>query len=1307
MQFSFDECLLDTDRRELWRNSKPIAVEPQVFDLLAYLVQHRDRVVTKYELLEAVWGGRTVSGSALTTRINAVRRAVADSGEAQRLIRTVPRKGFRFIAEVKEQVTSLDFAAFQRAAEFSEKPSIVVLPFQNLTDDPELEHFADGLVEEIITALSRIRWLFVITGNSTLTYKNQAIDVKRVGREAGFRYALEGSVRKGSTRLRITTQLIDAATGAHLWADRFDGLLREALEVQERIASGVAGAIEAMLRAGERARSLTAGEPTLPPCGMAERRQLTIMFCDLVGSTALAARLDPEDLHLVLGAYHAALAEEVGHFGGYVAKSMGGGVLVSFGYPKAHEDDAERAVRAGLALVERVCQLDVAGEALAVGIGIATGLVVVGDLAGVGGVLEHGVVGEASNLASRLQAMAKPGAILVDQQTRRLVGGIFDYSELGLREVRRIGELEPVWQVLRPSQAESRFEALRGSALSPLVGRQEEIEILLRRWSRTKAGEGQVVTISGEPGIGKSRLTIALQQRIDPARLTRIRYFCSPHHQDSALHPIIVQLEHVAGFERNDDTETKLDKLESIFAQNSPVNADLGLIAELLSVPGGARYPRPDLTSQRKKQRIFAALLRQLDGISSRQPVLMIFEDLHWIDPTSCEFVDQLVERAGRYPVLLILTFRPEFRAPWVGQPGVTAMALGRLGRAHVTALVQCLTTDSATLPPHIIAEIVEHTDGVPLFVEEITKAVLEADPAEPGVIASVPASSLGIPATLHASLLARLDRLGPAAKQVAQAGAAIGREFSYELLVASVGELGERALNEALHRLVEAGLVFQRGTPPAATYLFKHALIQDIAYSTLLRRMRQDIHRRIAEALEAQFSSLIEAQPEIAAHHFGESLETEKAVAYWHRAGQVSVTRSAVREADTQLRRGLDLLRCLPESDERKRRELDFHITLTTALMGARGYADPEIAALLERSQQLVTETGGLRSALHFSVLYGIWVVAYVGGNANRLLDLAIEFQSLAESQAISGPCLIGHRMLGASLMVVGNYREALPHLTLAASLYQPDKHGEFAFRYGQDIGASALCYLAWALWHNGFFAQATRTADRAIRHARGFGHAHTLVYTLWHAATVSLLARDTVRVAALANEVVGISAEHGFAMWLAYGNIFEGWAAARRGEVAAGIGRMRAGIAAAAATGARLFEPLFLGLLAEGLMLDGSADEALAQLDTAVAAAARTGNAAALADLRRLRGIVLQSLGAANGDGAEPAFTQAIAEASRQGSRFYELRAATDLARLWRDQGRGAEARDLLAPIYGWFTEQFDTPALKKAKALLDELV
>src|SRR5215469_16357187 len=645
MQFSFHEYLLDTDRRELWRGTKPIAVEPQVFDLLAYLVRHRDRVVTKDDLLEAVWGGRIVSGSALITRINAARRAVGDSGEAQRLIRTLPRRGVRFIADVKEQVTSLDFAALQGAAEFSEKPSIVVLPFQNLSDNPGLQYFADGLVEEIITALSRIRWLFVIAGNSNLTYKGQAIDVKGVGRELGLRYVLEGSVRKGGDRVRITAQLRDAATVAHLWADRFDGSLHEALEVQERIASGVAGAIEATLRASERARGFTIAEPGLEPRGMAERRQLTIMFCDLVGSTALAGRLDPEDLHMVQGVYHAAVAEEVGHFGGYVTKSMGGGVLGCFGYPQAHEDDAERAVRAGLALVERVGQLDVAGEPLTIRIGIATGLVVVGDLTGVGGALEQGVVGEASDLAARLQAMAKPGAILLDQQTRRLVGGIFDYSELGLREVRRIGEPIPVWQVLRPSQVESRFEALRGSALTPLVGRQEEIEILLRRWSRVKAGDGQVVLISGEPGIGKSRLTSALGERLQTEPHIRLRYFCSPYYEDSALYPFLDQFGRASGFVPDDPPVAKLAKLEALLTITPPLDEDVALIADLLSLPASERRPLPHLSPQRKKERTLEALVRHLEGLARQQPVVMIFEDAHWIDPTSRELLDLTVER--------------------------------------------------------------------------------------------------------------------------------------------------------------------------------------------------------------------------------------------------------------------------------------------------------------------------------------------------------------------------------------------------------------------------------------------------------------------------------------------------------------------------------------------------------------------------------------------------------------------------------------------------------------------------------------
>jgi DNA-binding winged helix-turn-helix (wHTH) protein/class 3 adenylate cyclase/predicted ATPase len=1196
--FAFGDAELDSDRRELRLGGKSVPIEPQVFDLLAYLLRHRDRVVSKEELLNAVWGGRIVSDGALSTRLNAVRRALGDNGRGQRLVRTYPRKGIRFIGEVQEKAA----------------------PAPSRMPSPQLDPMP-------------------------------------------------------SPQLKMTALPHGASTAA-------------------------AAAVEVTLLAGEPANGRANSEPPAELCETLERRQLTVMVCLLV-----AAGLDPEQVHAVWRAYCVVVREEAGRFGGYVAESLGCGLLVCFGYPEAHEDDAERAVRAGLALLDHVGRLGGVAELLTIHIGIATGLVVVGDLIGADGAAAHGVLGEAPDLAARLQATAEPGAILIDEQTRRLVGGLFEYSEVRPQDVRQLGGPISVWQVLRPNQTESRFEALHGSPTTPLVGREEEIELLLRRWARAEAGDGRAVLVSGEPGIGKSRLAASLLQRIGSGPHACIRYSCSPHHQHSMFYPVVAQLERAARFESNDNPETRLDKLESLLAANSPPRDDIALIAELLSVPGDDRYPRRDLTPQRKREQLFTALLRHLDGASRRQPVLMIFEDLHWIDPTSREFIDRLVEWSGRHPLLLILTFRPEFDAPWIGQPGVTALALNRLGLADSTALVQSLTSGKRALPSQITAKIVQHADGVPLFVEEMTKAVLESG-YDPVANASTATPSPGIPATLHASLLARIDRLGLAAKQVAQIAAAIGREFSYELLFASGGALGERTLNEGLQRLVEAGLLFQQGMPPAAKYLFKHALIQDTAYSTLVRPMHQDIHRRIGEALEAQFSSLIEAQPEIAARHFGEALQTEKAIAYWHRAGEASVAKSAVREAELQLRRGLSLLRSLPESGERKRRELDFHITLISALMGARGYADPEMAVLLERSQQLLSETGSVGSPLNFSVLYGIWVVAYVGGNAKSLLDLASEFQSLSESQPNSGLRLIGHRILGSSLMVVGNYRDALPHLALAASLYSSDEHRELAFLFGQDLGATALCYLAWAQWHNGYLDQAALTTDRAIRHAREFEHAHTLVYTLWHAATVALLAQDAARVATLASEVVAISAEHGFAMWLAYGDIFAGWAAARQGEVTGGVARIRSGIVAAAATGAELFEPLFLGLLAEGLTLDGSAAEALARLDEASVTATRTGNVAAVADLWRSRGMVLQSLGAANNDRAESAFGQAIAEARRQGSRFYELRAATSLARLWRGQGLGAEARELLAPIYSWFTEGFDTRDLKGARAMLDEL-
>jgi len=1045
--------------------------------------------------------------------------------------------------------------------------------------------------------------------------------------------------------------------------------------------------------------------PSPPPAAAseAERRQLTVMFCDLVGSTPLSTRYDPEDLREIVGAYHRCVADTVGRFGGFVARYMGDGVLVYFGYPEAHEDDAERAVRAGLAVIDAVGQL-ATQEPLNARIGIATGLVVVGDLIGAGAAQERGVVGETPNLAARLQALARPSTLVVADGTRRQIGTLFEIEDLGPQPLAGFAEPQPAWRVVGESGVVSRFEALRSGA-TPLVGRDEELDLLFRRWQQAKSGEGRVVLVSGEPGIGKSRLTAALSQRIETEPHTRIRYFCSPHDQDSALYPFIGQLERAAGFARDDTATMKLDKLEARLAHGAEPG-DLSLIAETLSLSGGERFPPLDLSPQRKKERTLAALLRQLQALTRRQPVLMIFEDLHWIDPTSREVLDLTVEKITGLPVLLVATYRPEFQPPWVSQSQVTVIALNRLGRSEGATLVRRLAGNLGALPPDIVEEIVERTDGVPLFVEEMTKAVVEAGADRGHVsIAAVPPSSLAVPATLHASLLGRLDRLGPTAKNVAQVGAAIGRDFSYELLAAAV-PLAEPELREALRRLVEAGLVFQRGVPPAAEYLFKHALVQDTAYSTLLRGPRQALHRRIAEALEQRFPDLVETRPEILAHHYGEAAIADKAIAYWHLAGKLSVAKSAVREAITQLRRGLGLLDGLPETRERKQLALDIHVTLTAALMAGKGFADPEAVAALERANRLVTETGAVGTPLHFFVLYGLWVSNSTAGAIAAALEHASNFLSIAQSQPSSGPLLVGYRTLAQSLIVSGDYRAALAHFETAVSLYRPDEHRDSAFHYGQDIGVSAFGALSWALWHRGYPDQSARAADRALVYSRELGHARTLAHALYLAGMAAVFARDVANVYARSNDCVALASEHGFAQWAAVGRILQGWADAQKGEATTGIARIRDGLAASEATGRRGATPLFLTLLAEAQALAGKIEEGLATLDDALAQAAASGERGWNAEIHRLCGELTARLPYPDPAKAEESFRTALAIAREQGTRGYELRAATSLARLWREQGRRGEARDLLAPLYGSFTEGFDTADLKDAKALLDEL-
>src|SRR5215469_775477 len=646
----------------------------------------------------------------------------------------------------------------------------------------------------------------------------------------------------------------------------------------------------------------------------AERRQVTVMFSGIVGWTALSSRMDPEDLRELISAYQKCVTEAVHRFGGFVAQYLGDGVLIYFGYPEAHEDDAERAVRAGLELIAAVTALKTPAS-LQTRVGIATGLVVVGDLTGSGETHERGIVGETPNLAARLQGVAEPNTVVIAEATRRLLGNLFELKDLGARDLKGVAEPVRAWVALRASTVESRFEALHPSGLTALVGRTEETELLLRRWSRAKGGDGQVVLISGEAGIGKSRLTAALLESLAPEPHTRLRYFCSSQHTDSAFSPIISQMERAAGLLHDDAPQQKLDKLDALLAQSSTSIQDAALFAEMLSLPNDGRYPALELTPEQRRQKTMEALTAQIETLSRQHPVLMIFEDAQWADPTSLEAFGLVVDRIQTLRVLLLVTLRSEFDAPWVGRPYVTALIINRLAEHEASAMIDRIVGNKQ-LSANIRQDIIERTDGIPLFVEEMTKAVLEAgsETVAARTIAAVPSPALAVPASLYASLMARLDRLGGPAKELAQIAAAVGREFSHALL-ASVVRQPEAALRSTLYRLIAAGLLFRRGVPPHATYLFKHALVQDAAYGTLLREPRRTLHARIAETIESEFAESAENRPELLARHWTEAGVIEKAADLWGKAGQRSLARSALVEAAEQLRRALDQIATLPST--------------------------------------------------------------------------------------------------------------------------------------------------------------------------------------------------------------------------------------------------------------------------------------------------------------------------------------------------------------------------------------------------------
>jgi predicted ATPase/class 3 adenylate cyclase len=1058
-------------------------------------------------------------------------------------------------------------------------------------------------------------------------------------------------------------------------------------------------AIAEMNQAG---RSGTSAAPAAQDA--AERRQLTVMFCDLVGSTALSTELDPEDLRDIIGAYHRCCAATVESHGGFVAKYMGDGVLVYFGYPRAHEHDAERAVRAALVLSDAVPKLATAAPSpLRVRLGIATGVVVVGDLIGSGEVQERGVVGETPNLAARLQAIAEPGAVVIAESTRRLIGNLFEVQDLGAKDLKGIPGPVRAWSVLRASSVESRFEALHAANATALVGREKEIDLLLQRWASAKNGDGQAVVLSGEAGIGKSRLTAALLDRLAAEPLARLRYFCSPQHTDSAFYPVIAQMESAAGFLREDASRARLDKLDRLLAQTPTPAEHAALFAEMLSLPNDGRYPASALTPPQRRQKTFEALVARIAASARHIPLLIVFEDAHWSDPTTLEVLSLAIERLASQRVLLIVTFRPEFTPSWGRPPHVTFLAIERLGRSDVGAIIDRVV-GAKVLPADVRHDILERADGIPLFVEEMTKAVLEAK-----YESAARRTAAAVPASLHASLMARLDRLGPA-KEVAQIGAAIGREFSHGLL-ASVARRPDAELAAALDRLLAAGLLFRQGEAPNASYLFNHALVQDAAYGTLLREPRRALHARIAETSERQFADMVESRPQLLARHCGEAGLIEKAAVLWGTAGRRALARSALKEAAEQLARALHLIASVPTTPALRRECIKLQIDLSNALIHTKGHASPATKASFEQARRLIEQAEGLGEPIDdplllFSVLYGFWVGNRMAFKGDIACELAQQFHALAQTQSATIPQMIGHMLMGISLVLVGEIAQGRAHLDRTIALYEPGEHRALATRFGHDVRMTAFCWRALALWMLGHPDATAADIEAALEDAREMEHAATSMFALSHTSLAHALRRDQAASGVLAEQLVALAEDKGSLYWKSYGMMLQGWGLAETGQASDAIPLATTATAAMRSTGATAYAPWYLSYMAKAHAQLGQLDDARRSIAEAMTAAKVTGEKWCEADIHRTAGEIALMAPDQDTAKAEAYFIRALSIARTQQARSFELRAATRLARLWHDQGKGRQARDLLAPVLGSFAEGFATADLIEAKSLLATL-
>jgi len=1030
----------------------------------------------------------------------------------------------------------------------------------------------------------------------------------------------------------------------------------------------------------------------------AERRQLTVMFCDLVGSTVLSRQLDPEDLRDVMRRYQDAVAGSITRYGGHVAKYLGDGVLAYFGWPQAYEDQAERAVRAALDAVSAVNDVQASGNrALEARVGIASGRVVVGDLVGESGRDAEAVSGETPNLAARLQDVAASGQVVIEKTTRQLVGTAFTLNSLGPRDLKGFPAAVDVWSVIGEGTAESRFEAAQLEAPTPLVGRGHELGLLNERWALAKSGEGQVVVLSGEAGIGKSRMVQALRDQVAKERHFRLRYQCTPHHTNSAFYPVIRRLERAARFATDDGVESKLDKLEQLLRMSEQgIDSIAPLFANLLSVPGEDRYGRLDLDPQQLRAQTISALIDQVLALSNLRPVLYVMEDAHWIDPTTEALVRETIARLQGAAVLLVITHRPEYTAPFLDHPHLTSVTLNRLSRLQGAELARELAGEG--LADAAIDHIGERADGVPLFVEELTKSVLEVGAAIDG-----PSANLIIPATLQASLVARLDHLGTA-KDIAQIGAVIGREFSHQLIAAMAAHDGPTLIEE-LQVLVDSGLVFRRGGAPVITYSFKHALIRDVAYDELLRNRRRELHERIARTLEKEFPALVEAEPELVAHHLSEAGQFSDAIEYWHRAGRQSLQRSAYLEANAHLTKGIELLDELEESPHRDRVELGLILDIGAIQTATKGFGAPEVSKAYERARTLCErfEVG----PDYFTTLWGLWVINQIKAEYETAQNLSHELLDLAPKLEKSEYLLQADHAAWTTQFTCGDFLATAKHTENGRRVYDQHTHASHAFYYGgHDPGVCCNIFSAMTSWILGYPNKALHAAHVAIDLAQEVHHPFSSCQAGIFGAYVHQFRGDEEDVELLGREVMSTASDNGFPFWIGFASVMTGWARIRQGTHGDEFGNMRQNLEQERSAGSGFMLPYRLSLLAEVCGLLNEPEEGLSVTVEALDMARASGERWWQAELHRLEGEFRLRV---DNDAtlAESCFAASMEIAQLQSAKSLELRAATSLAQLMQGQGRKRESQNLLAPIYDWFTEGFDTPDLIEAKALLDELL